>query len=95
VPHWTQPIVIGRDAYGDVYRAVKMKVPGVGTVTISYQPADGGPVQSLEVNEFSEGGGVAMPMHNARVSIEDSPAPATTMPRCEAGRCISPPRIPS
>src|ERR1700750_541596 len=41
VPNWTQPIVIGRHAYGDIYRAVEMKIPGPGTVSISYQPADG------------------------------------------------------
>src|SRR5579875_1303541 len=39
VPGWTQPIVIGRHAYGDVYRAVEMKIPGPGKVTLSYQPA--------------------------------------------------------
>ena len=70
VPHWTKPIVIGRHAYGDIYRAVEMKIPGPGKVTMSYQPADGGPVQTLEVHDFAEGGGVAMAMHNTRVSIE-------------------------
>src|SRR6202167_243794 len=69
VPHWTQPIVIGRHAYGDIYRAVEMKIPGPGKVTLSYQPADGGPVQTLEVHKFDAGGGVAMSMHNTRVSI--------------------------
>src|ERR1700760_4224467 len=39
VPHWTQPIVIGRHAYGDVYRATEMKIPGPGKVTLTYQPA--------------------------------------------------------
>src|SRR3954451_2929409 len=43
VPHWTQPIVIGRHAYGDIYRATEMKITGPGKVTISYQPAGGGP----------------------------------------------------
>jgi isocitrate dehydrogenase len=70
VPHWTKPIVIGRHAYGDVYRAVEMRIPGPGKVTMSYQPADGGPMQTLEVHDFGEGGGVAMSMHNTRVSIE-------------------------
>ena len=71
VPHWTQPIVIGRHAYGDIYRATEMKIPGPGKVTMSYQPADGGPVQTLEVHNFTgEGGGVSMAMHNTRVSIE-------------------------
>src|SRR6201746_350841 len=44
VPHWSQPIVIGPHAYGDVYRAVEMQIPGPGTVTMSYQPAAGGSV---------------------------------------------------
>ena len=71
VPHWTQPIVIGRHAYGDIYRATEMRIPGPGKVTMSYQPADGGPVQTLEVHDFTgEGGGVTMAMHNTRVSIE-------------------------
>jgi isocitrate dehydrogenase len=60
VPHWTQPIVIGRHAYGDIYRAVEMKIPGPGKATLSYQAADGSPVQTLEVHEFGEGGGVTM-----------------------------------
>ena len=70
VPHWTQPIVIGRRAYGDIYRAVEMKIPDPGKATLSYQSADGGPVQTPEVHEFGEGGGVTMAMHNTRVSIE-------------------------
>ena len=41
VPHWTQPIVIGRHAYGDIYRAVETKIAGPGRVTLTYQPADG------------------------------------------------------
>ena len=52
VPHWTQPIVIGRHAYGDIYRATEMKIPGPGKVTMTYQPADGGPAQTLEVHNF-------------------------------------------
>jgi isocitrate dehydrogenase len=70
VPHWTQPIVIGRHAYGDIYRAVEMKIPGPGKVTMTYQPADGGPAQTLEIQDFKAGGGVTMGMHNTRVSIE-------------------------
>jgi isocitrate dehydrogenase len=68
VPHWTKPIVIGRHAYGDVYRATEMKIPGPGKVTLSYQPAGGGPVQTLDVHEFKHGG-VAMAMHNTEESI--------------------------
>ncbi|HET6184781.1 MAG TPA: NADP-dependent isocitrate dehydrogenase [Acetobacteraceae bacterium] len=70
VPHWTQPIVIGRHAYGDIYRATELKVPGAGKVTLTYQPAGGGPAQVLEVHDFGPDGGVAMGMHNTRASIE-------------------------
>jgi hypothetical protein len=69
VPHWTRPIVIGRHAHGDIYRAVGTKIPGPGTVTLSCQAADGSPVQSMEVQNFGESGGVAMAMHKTRVSI--------------------------
>jgi len=69
VPHWTRPIVIGRHAYGDVYRATELKVQGPGTVTISYQPAGGGRPKTLDVHTFKDGG-VAMAMHNTRESIE-------------------------
>src|SRR5487761_977302 len=69
VPHWSQPIVIGRHAYGDIYRAAETKIPGPGKVTLTYQPEDGSPAQSLDVHDFGEGGGAAMAMHNTRVSI--------------------------
>ena len=69
VPQWTQPIVIGRHAYGDIYRAADMKVPGPGKVTLVYQPADGSAAQVLEVHDF-KGPGVAMGMHNTLASIE-------------------------
>ncbi len=70
VPHWTRPIVIGRHAYGDIYRATEMKIPGPGKVTMTYQPADGSPAQTLDIFDFGAGGGAAMGMHNTRVSIE-------------------------
>ncbi len=70
VPHWTKPIVIGRHAYGDIYRATEMKVPGAGKVTLTYQPSGGGPAQTLDVHDFNQGGGVAMAMHNTRESIQ-------------------------
>ncbi len=69
VPHWTQPIVIGRHAYGDVYRATETKIPGPGKVTLVYQPADGGAPLVLDVHDF-KGPGVALAMHNTRASIE-------------------------
>ncbi len=69
VPHWTQPIIIGRHAYGDIYRAAEFKVPGPGRVTITYQPADGGAPVEHEVHDF-KGPGVALGIHNTRASIE-------------------------
>ena len=70
VPHWTQPIVIGRHAYGDIYRAVEMRVPGPGRVQVVYEPDDENEhPQILQVHTF-KGPGVAMGMHNTRRSIE-------------------------
>ena len=68
VPHWSQPIVIGRHAYGDVYRAVEAKIPGPGKATLSFQPADGSAPTVLEVHDF-KGPGVMMGMHNTTASI--------------------------
>ena len=69
VPSWTQPIVIGRHAYGDIYRAAETRIPGPGRVTLQYQPADGGKPLVLEVHDF-KGPGVALGIHNTRASIE-------------------------
>ncbi len=69
VPHWTQPIVIGRHAYGDIYRAAETKIPGPGRVTLNYQPAGGGEPLELEVHDF-KGPGVALGIHNTLASIE-------------------------
>ncbi len=69
VPHWTKPIVIGRHAYGDIYRASETKIPGPGRVTLQYQPEGGGEPLVLEVHDF-KGAGVALGMHNTRASIE-------------------------
>lgn len=71
VPSWTKPIIIGRHAHGDQYKATDFKVPGPGTLTISYVPADGGELMEFEVAQFPEGGGVAVGMFNFRNSIED------------------------
>ena len=71
VPGWTKPIIIGRHAHGDQYKATDFKVPGPGTLTISYQPTDGGEPMEFEVANFPEGGGVAVGMYNYRSSIED------------------------
>ncbi len=69
VPHWSQPIVIGRHAYGDIYRAVETKVPGPGKVTLTYQPADGSAPKVMEVHDF-KGAGVTLAIHNTLASIE-------------------------
>jgi isocitrate dehydrogenase len=70
VPGWTKPIVIGRHAHGDQYKATDFRVPGPGTVTITYTPDDGGEPMQLEVAKFA-GGGVAMGMYNFDDSIRD------------------------
>jgi isocitrate dehydrogenase len=71
VPSWTKPIIIGRHAHGDQYKATDFKVPGPGTLTISYVPDDGGEPMEFEVARYPEGGGVAVGMFNFRKSIED------------------------
>jgi isocitrate dehydrogenase len=71
VPHWTKPIIIGRHAHGDQYKASDFTVPGPGTVTITYTPDNGGEPLQIEVARFPEGGGVALGMYNYRKSIED------------------------
>jgi isocitrate dehydrogenase len=68
VPHWSEPIVIGRHAYGDIYRAVETKIPGPGKVQLSYIPADGSKPIILDVHDF-KGPGVALGMHNTKASI--------------------------
>ena len=68
VPGWTKPIVIGRHAFGDQYRATDFVVPGPGKLTITYTPADGGEPVEREVYDFP-GGGVAVAMYNLDDSI--------------------------
>src|SRR5277367_2427541 len=58
VPGWTKPIVIGRHAFGDQYRATDFRVPGKGKLTMTFQPADGSPAITHEVYDFT-GSGVA------------------------------------
>ncbi|HEX2355304.1 MAG TPA: NADP-dependent isocitrate dehydrogenase [Micromonosporaceae bacterium] len=70
VPGWTKPIVIGRHAHGDQYKATDFVVPGAGSLTISFQPADGGEPMEFTVADFP-GGGVAMGMYNFDESIRD------------------------
>jgi isocitrate dehydrogenase len=70
VPGWTKPIVIGRHAFGDQYRATDLVVPGEGELTMTYTPKDGGEPIELDVYDFP-GGGVAMAMYNLDDSIRD------------------------
>jgi isocitrate dehydrogenase len=70
VPGWTKPIVIGRHAFGDQYRASDLVVPGEGKLTLTYTPADGGEPVQLDVYDFP-GGGIAMAMYNLDSSIRD------------------------
>jgi isocitrate dehydrogenase len=70
VPHWTKPIVIGRHAFGDQYRATDIKVPGPGKLTLSYVPEGGGEAVNLEVFDFKSSG-VALAMYNVDESIRD------------------------
>ena len=69
VPGWTKPIVIGRHAFGDQYKATDFKVPGKGKLTMTFTPADGGEVQEYEVFDFPSSG-VAMGMYNLDDSIK-------------------------
>jgi len=71
VPGWTKPIIIGRHAHGDQYKATDFKVPGAGTVTMTYTPDDGGAPMEFEVAKFGKDGGVAMGMYNYNDSIRD------------------------
>jgi isocitrate dehydrogenase len=68
VPGWTRPIVIGRHAFGDQYRATDFVVPCAGKLTMTFQPADGSPAITHEVFDFPDGG-VAMAMYNLDESI--------------------------
>ncbi len=70
VPGWTKPIVIGRHAFGDQYRAEDMVVPGEGTLTLTFTPKDGSEPVEIDVYEFP-GAGVAMAMYNLDDSIRD------------------------
>jgi isocitrate dehydrogenase len=71
VPSWTKPIIIGRHAHADQYKASDFVVPGPGTVTITYTPegAEDQPIE-MEVARFT-GGGIAMAMYNFDDSIRD------------------------
>jgi isocitrate dehydrogenase len=70
VPHWRKPIVIGRHAHGDQYRATDYKVPGAGTVTMTFVPQDGSKPVEMEVAKFKDRG-VVMGMYNYDESIRN------------------------
>ncbi len=70
VPGWTKPIIIGRHAFGDQYRAEDFVVPGAGNLTLTFTPSDGGEPITRDVFDFP-GGGVAMAMYNLDDSIRD------------------------
>ncbi|HET8814200.1 MAG TPA: NADP-dependent isocitrate dehydrogenase [Solirubrobacterales bacterium] len=70
VPGWTKPIVIGRHAFGDQYRATDIVVPGEGTLILTYTPKDGSAPVELDVYDFP-GGGIAMAMYNLDESIRE------------------------
>jgi isocitrate dehydrogenase len=69
VPGWTKPIIIGRHAYGDIYRAVDFLVPGKGKLTVTFEGEDGTRIER-EVHDF-EGSGIALGMFNLDSSIRD------------------------
>ena len=70
VPGWTKPIVIGRHAFGDQYRATDFVVPGPGKLKLSWTAEDGSDVKEFDVFDFPSGG-IAMGMYNLDDSIRD------------------------
>ncbi len=70
VPHWTKPIVIGRHAFGDQYKATDFRVPSAGKLTMTFVPADGSKPVEYNVFDFPSSG-VAMGMYNMDESIRD------------------------
>jgi len=70
IPHWTKPIVIGRHAFGDQYKATDFRVPGAGKLTVTFTPTDGSKPMEFNVFDFPSSG-VAMAMYNLDDSIRD------------------------
>src|SRR4051794_21436053 len=71
VPGWTKPIIIGRHAFGDQYRAFNAKVDKPGTFTVTFTPDDGSEPMVHDVVQIPEDGGVIMGMYNFKESIQD------------------------
>ncbi len=93
VPGWTQPIVVGRHAFGDQYRATDFKFPGKGTLTIKFVGEDG---KAIEHEVFkSPGAGVAMAMYNLDESIRDFARASLNYGLRANSRSICRPRTPS
>ena len=70
VPGWTKPIVVGRHAFGDQYRATDTRIPGEGKLTLTFAPKDGSEPMELDVYDFPSAG-VALAMYNLDDSIRD------------------------
>jgi isocitrate dehydrogenase len=70
IPNWTKPIVIGRHAFGDQYRATDVKIKGAGKLTMTFTPKEGGETQTWDIYEYGKDGGVGMGMFNTTNSIE-------------------------
>lgn len=94
VPGWTKPVVIGRHAFGDQYRATDFKVPGPGKLTMKFTPADGGADLDFEIFDFPSSG-IAWACTIWTKASVISPAPALTLAWVAAGPSTCPPRTPS
>ena len=70
IPNWKKPIIIGRHAFGDQYRATDFKIPGPGKLTIKFEPKNKKNKIEHQVHEF-DGAGIAMSMYNLDISIKD------------------------
>ena len=70
IPHWNKPIVIGRHAFGDQYKATDFRVPSAGKLTVTFTPKDGSKPMEFNVFDFPSSG-VAMAMYNLDDSIRD------------------------
>jgi len=71
VTTWKKPIIIGRHAHGDQYKATDVKIPGAGKVELVFRPEDGSAPMVKEIFKFNKNGGVAMGMYNTTDSIND------------------------
>jgi len=70
VPQWKKPIIVGRHAHADQYKATDVRIPGPGTIKMVFEPSDGGTPQEWVINEF-DSSGIAMGMYNTDASIRD------------------------